>query len=200
MIAGYVYVLAFSNGTIKVGRTKNARQRLSAHKSDARKFGTAVTDQWFSPLHAEWIENETALMKIATELGGVAQGTEYFNGADFAAVVEIARALPFTSANPETVPAVKEEDAPPRFAGLSVTAEKLRIAEFEADRERRICELLRLCVKAEWGPETLREWAAEPGSSYGPIFADLADALEAKTAYETVMNGFINRAKAAAGL
>jgi predicted GIY-YIG superfamily endonuclease len=34
MNACHIYVIAFDNGTIKVGRTQNLKGRLSAHKSD----------------------------------------------------------------------------------------------------------------------------------------------------------------------
>jgi len=95
MNAGYVYVLAFDNGTVKVGQTQNASRRLGNHKSSARGFGLAVTDEWVSPLHADWRANEEALKAIATGLGGTPAGREYFSGVDFAAVVEKAEELTF---------------------------------------------------------------------------------------------------------
>lgn len=99
MTAGHIYVLGFSNGCVKVGRTKNSGQRLGAHKSAAGKFGLTITDEWTSEPHAEWMQNEDALKRIAEELGGtLAGGKEYFTGVEFAAVMEEALALPFTAA------------------------------------------------------------------------------------------------------
>ena len=95
MNAGYVYVMAFSNGTVKVGQTQNAGRRLSSHKSSARCFGLAVTGEWVSPLHAEWHANERALKEIAAGLGGTPVSLEYFSDIDFDVLVARARKLPF---------------------------------------------------------------------------------------------------------
>ena len=76
MSAGHVYVLAFDNGTVKVGQTKNATQRLNTHKSSARGFGLTVTDEWVSPLHAGYRANEDALKGIAASLGGTTTSQE----------------------------------------------------------------------------------------------------------------------------
>jgi len=73
MSAGHVYVLAFDNGTVKVGQTQNASQRMSTHKSTARGFGLTVTGEWVSPLHTGWRANEDALKAIAADLGGTAR-------------------------------------------------------------------------------------------------------------------------------
>ena len=101
MNAGHVYVLAFDNGTVKVGQTQNATRRVSTHKSTARGFGLTVTDEWVSPLHAGWRANEDALKAIAAGLGGTPTSQEYFSGVDFAAVVEKAQALTFAAPEPE---------------------------------------------------------------------------------------------------
>lgn len=103
--AGHVYVLGFSNGCVKVGRTQNTGQRLTAHKGMARKFGLTIADEWLSPLHAEWLANERTLKKIAVSLGGVVAGQEYYSGITYAAVVEKAEGLPFTAiTEPEPLP------------------------------------------------------------------------------------------------
>lgn len=104
MNAGHVYVLAFDNGTVKVGQTQNASQRLNTHKSLARSLGLAVTDEWVSPLHVGWRTNEDALKAIAASLGGTPTSPEYFGGVDFAAVVEKAQELTFTTPEADTTP------------------------------------------------------------------------------------------------
>ena len=143
---GHVYVLGFSNGCVKVGRTQNTSQRLGAHKSMAGKFGLTITDEWLSPQHAEWLQNEDALKGIAAELGGTVAGKEYYSGITFTAVAEKALGLPFTT--PEA-PAplsdaprsqLKEEDILPL---LYSTAAALVLSTPEARlRLRRMCELL----------------------------------------------------------
>jgi|SRR6266704_2487262 len=96
MNAGHVYVVAFDNGIVKVGRTQNLANRLRSHKGDGRKFGIALTDSWTSPLHVEWETNEETLKKIAVRHGGTPTCAEYFIGADYALVAAAAARLPFT--------------------------------------------------------------------------------------------------------
>jgi hypothetical protein len=95
--AGHIYVIAFDNGIVKVGRTKDIPDRLRRHKGDGRKFGIAVTDSWTSPLHVEWEMNEETLKEIAARHGGTPTCTEYFMGADYAQIASAAARLPFTS-------------------------------------------------------------------------------------------------------
>ena len=94
---GFIYVIGFSNGTVKVGRSQDLERRLAAHRSHGRKFGADITDKWVSPQHAEWRQNETKLIAIAHELGGRVTAAEYFTGLAFADIVARAQDLPFTS-------------------------------------------------------------------------------------------------------
>ena len=95
---GFVYVIEFSNGTVKVGRTENPDSRMSAHAAAGKKFGALITDKWLSPQHSEWLANETRLKGIAAELGGTVAAQEYFTGVGFADVVARAQELTFTPA------------------------------------------------------------------------------------------------------
>lgn len=114
MNAGYVYVIAFDSGLIKVGQTKNARTRFNTHQRTARSFGLTVADRWESPLHVGWLENERALKRIASELGGKPTTPEYFSGVSFGALTEKARDLPFeppaaAEATQDAVPAEEKD-------------------------------------------------------------------------------------------
>jgi T5orf172 domain len=102
MNAGHVYVLAFGNGIVKVGRTQNLKRRMWNHKSAARKSGTVVADSWVSPLHVEWEIHEDTLKEIAAKYGGRPLSPEYFEGADYASIVSAATRLPFTPPSDET--------------------------------------------------------------------------------------------------
>lgn len=112
--AGYIYVLAFDNGTVKVGRTQNTDQRLNSHKSDAGKFGVTLTDHWVSPPHTEWMRNEDELKKIAAGLGGTVRRKEYFSGVDYATLAAAAEQLTFTPPAPaaEADPASEAAELP----------------------------------------------------------------------------------------
>ena len=96
--AGHVYVIAFDNGEVKVGRTTQIKVRVGQHDWAARKRGLAITDRWESPIHAEWDINEETLKRAARMLGGTpVNGTsECFTGLKWAEVADIARRLPFT--------------------------------------------------------------------------------------------------------
>lgn len=96
MNAGHVYVIAFDNGIVKVGRTQDVANRMGRHRGDGRKFGITLTESWSSPLHVEWEMNEETLKRLAAKYGGTPTCAEYFQGADYAAVVDAATRLPFT--------------------------------------------------------------------------------------------------------
>ena len=96
MNAGHIYVLAFGDGIVKVGRTQHPRRRMSAFRWIARKFGTVIADSWISPLHAESDLNEDTLKALAVKHGGMPISPEYFAGADYDAIVRAALGLPFT--------------------------------------------------------------------------------------------------------
>lgn len=109
---GYVYVIEFSNGIVKVGRSQDIVSRLRAHGSAARNFGIEVTRRWESPCHLGWQQNEDALKRLTSELGGEPLTAEFFSGVDFDALVEKARELPFEAPAPAVTAA--EASAPQR--------------------------------------------------------------------------------------
>lgn len=93
---GYIYVLEFSNGTIKVGRTKNPRGRFATHKRSSNTFGIGLDRWWFSRLHNQWQENEEKLIGLARQLGTAhGDSSEYFAGIDFYTLVQKAEHLQF---------------------------------------------------------------------------------------------------------
>ncbi|WP_280499418.1 GIY-YIG nuclease family protein [Nocardia cyriacigeorgica] len=93
---GYVYVLGFDNGTVKVGNTTNPGRRIGSHDSNARKYGNRITDWWLSPPHQTYVDNESELIRtVGTWASGV-EGREYFQGCGFDDVVHVAKKLPFT--------------------------------------------------------------------------------------------------------
>lgn len=98
---GYVYVIEFDNGTIKVGCTSNPQSRVSAHVRSAASFGIVLTRQWVSPLHEGHQETEKQLISLAEQFGSVSGGTEYFTGVDFTKLIERAEKLSFPSVDTE---------------------------------------------------------------------------------------------------
>ena len=76
---GYVYVLEFTSGLVKPGRTQDPRSRLGDHAKSARLFGAELADWWVSPLHDGWKGNEESLIAFASDLGGVPLTPEWLS-------------------------------------------------------------------------------------------------------------------------
>ncbi len=122
--SGYIYVIAFDDGTLKVGRSQDAEIRLRTHGQTAKGFGLSVTDKWSSPEHVGWVENEIALKTLAKELGGVCRGGEWFTGVDFGDLVtKAAASLKFS-----------QPDRPEK-AGLSASGKRRKGTSHSIRRE-----------------------------------------------------------------
>lgn len=98
---GYIYVIQFSTGHIKVGQTNNPRQRLSSHTHDAAKMGAAVSQFWFSAPHRDYRKTESRLIDAMSAVGRRLSGREYYADCDFAAAVQLASGLIGRPSTPE---------------------------------------------------------------------------------------------------
>lgn len=92
---GFVYVLAFANGIVKVGKTTNPHTRIAEHGRDAARFGATINATWVSAPHIGYHANERSLIAFCESRWTRSGGIEYFADADFKAVAEYAAALPF---------------------------------------------------------------------------------------------------------
>jgi hypothetical protein len=92
---GYLYVLLFDNGTVKLGCSANPGRRIESHRGNAEGFGIEALRVWISPLHDDYIRTEKELIAQAEMLGGKQIRKEYFAGVDFAAVVTAARRITY---------------------------------------------------------------------------------------------------------
>lgn len=136
---GYVYVLEFSIGVIKVGRTTDPRGRAGQHQSHASKFGGQITRQWLSPCHRGYVASEVALIAAATETGILVGGAEYFADCTFDDLVAVGLSQPArTSTVEERAERERKIEAgverfraaflPPSPAGYSVIVESPAVA------------------------------------------------------------------------
>jgi hypothetical protein len=98
---GYLYVVAFDTGTVKVGQTEDPRRRLPNHLAEAAAFGVKVVSYWISPSHMNFRDNETRLINRCM---GVSRRTrlEYFHEVPYSTAVGFARELTYHSARPGT--------------------------------------------------------------------------------------------------
>lgn len=100
---GHLYVIQFSSGTIKVGRTNQPVERMKKHRRYGWAFGVVIVRAWISGAHEGYEATETALIDYAaaTATGDRAR-REFFHGADFDALVAFAEKL--ASGNEVTAP------------------------------------------------------------------------------------------------
>jgi hypothetical protein len=94
---GFIYVVLFTSGTVKVGQTINPRNRLRSHRSDGAAFGAQAVRVWVSPPHTNFSQNEDRLIRFCSRNGSRIKG-EYFRGIDFAAAVKAAETFTYHGA------------------------------------------------------------------------------------------------------
>ena len=75
---GYLYVVAFDSGVVKVGKAFNVASRLVSHA----KAGL-VRSSWSSARHRECSKTERQLIAFCNRLGTLHGGREYFRDLDF---------------------------------------------------------------------------------------------------------------------
>jgi hypothetical protein len=102
-LEGYVYVLGFQSGLIKVGYSGSATKRIQQHRKHASSYGNPATGEWISPLHKGALANEQKLIGYCRRSGSLAFGNEWFNGVTFADVVGFAGKLSFPRVTPEEI-------------------------------------------------------------------------------------------------
>lgn len=90
---GHIYVMRFSNETVKVGRTTDPDERFERHKATARKDKSILTDFWVSPQHGNSDQTERKLIKFCQRTGLKHRGNEWFSGLLYDDVVKYAQTL-----------------------------------------------------------------------------------------------------------
>lgn len=93
MTAGFVYVLKFATGAVKIGSTACPSRRIGEHRRNAYQLGTRLVDVWLSQPSAEYVWVEGELLDRVRKAGFVRLGREWFRGLDFQIVIRMACAL-----------------------------------------------------------------------------------------------------------
>lgn len=97
---GYLYVLEFSTGYVKVGQSEEPRRRLGQHRAEAAAFGVHVANYWISPSHLNFRDNETRLINACVRVSPRTR-KEYFHTVGYDRAVQFAGSLTFYSDNTE---------------------------------------------------------------------------------------------------
>jgi hypothetical protein len=77
---GFVYIVSFSDGTVKVGKTLSPARRLATHASNARRFGLMVDREWSSIRHEGHSESESLMIQCLAAYYPRRGTSEYFDG------------------------------------------------------------------------------------------------------------------------
>lgn len=96
---GYVYVIEFYSGMIKVGKSVQPDTRILHHAERAELHGDGVTRFWVSQRHRGFEKTELALIRFCKLHGEPWCGNEYFREVSPEAARDAARAAIDDSAN-----------------------------------------------------------------------------------------------------
>lgn len=91
--AGFVYIVEFSDGWIKVGHALNARHRLAVYPKEAHLRKAHVSRAYISKPHKDRWTNEAKLIDFCAKIVRPT-GREYFHGISYERVVRFAQSLP----------------------------------------------------------------------------------------------------------
>jgi hypothetical protein len=75
---GYMYMVLFSHGTVKIGRTNNPFQRIQSYFGSAGRMGRTLQEIWLSPAYQRITRVETLVLNEIHKGQPVSRGTEYF--------------------------------------------------------------------------------------------------------------------------
>jgi DNA-binding transcriptional regulator YdaS (Cro superfamily) len=109
--AGYLYAVAFSDGTVKIGRANQAHHRIAAHRRHAAVFGIEIAETYVVQVPNS-VEGElVALMLAEQRLGVTRRAREWFSGLCFADAKECVNAGRSATWAARTSPLARAKDA-----------------------------------------------------------------------------------------
>lgn len=79
---GHIYLIEFSDSTVKAGKSISPQSRMTQHYGESIRYGQRPIRIWVSPEHKNYSGNESAAMRICAEHGELSGGREYFSGTD----------------------------------------------------------------------------------------------------------------------
>jgi hypothetical protein len=87
---GHVYVVEFTSGVVKVGKSTRPTDRLASHAKYAQIHGGDIRQSWISERHHGCSDTERKLIDLCKMRGEVVFGKEYFRGISFRAARDFA--------------------------------------------------------------------------------------------------------------
>jgi hypothetical protein len=77
---GYVYVIRFSTGLVKVGSTISPQNRVAQYRNNIGAFGISIESLWISTPHRRYLDSEAKLIGLARSMAVQVLQAEYFEG------------------------------------------------------------------------------------------------------------------------
>jgi hypothetical protein len=95
MEEGHIYVLGFSDKSVKVGRTTDSKAefRIAMHKKVAKTGAATLTKSWISEQHGDSNLTERKLIEFCRQHGQKHRGNEWFSGVSYETVLKFAQGL-----------------------------------------------------------------------------------------------------------
>lgn len=91
MNSGHLYVLEFSSGVVKVGRSVQPTERIRDHVAAARRFGVTLGRSWTSDAVVDEVVAEALMLAEIARTTGGRKRDEWVNDISFAHAVEVAK-------------------------------------------------------------------------------------------------------------
>lgn len=136
---GFLYVVEFGAGLMKVGRAWNPQTRLSSHAMTAEVWGSRITRAWVSQRMWNHGPVEREILDWCTKRYTAVGATEYFRQGDFDAAVEYANEVCKSHA-PPTVPCVGPGEAL-RMLSVAEVSKRTGLSEYAVRQAIRTGEL-----------------------------------------------------------
>ncbi len=95
---GYCYLVIYSNGTIKGGKTQDIIGRMNTHEKHGQKLGIYVDQIFVTSPHVKYHETEVNLLALLSENCTKRIG-EYFQGVDINYSLQALSSLGFSVSN-----------------------------------------------------------------------------------------------------
>lgn len=130
---GYVYVLLFMNGVVKVGRTVNPTTRIDSHRHTGDAHGNPLTNYWVSKKLVNMEEAEHRLIAYCEDRGTSVAGKEWFRAVPYMELVDFAIGMSTAFEDPDGVSSYEIDRAVALLTGLGYTVH--RPAEMSADTD-----------------------------------------------------------------
>jgi hypothetical protein len=125
---GYLYVLQFSTGLLKVGCTRNPYTRMSNYRTTLTPFDITINECWVSRPHPGYLATELDLIAAASEMASDSRQSEYFLGVDFGRLVSA-----FESQHPDLKPEPPAVEVKPPHGDLLAAIREIHLIELRRD-------------------------------------------------------------------